>query len=76
MPTGSDKTPALYCGNFPPELKERCESIAGALRITITEFVAEILDDETRELKGSYEAIMQWYASRQSAKKKHARLAK
>jgi len=62
------KDPALYCGNFPPELKERCESIAGALRISITKFVAEILDDETRELKGSYEAIMRWYAVRLDAR--------
>jgi hypothetical protein len=64
----SDKTPALYCGNFPSELKERCESIAGALRMSISKFVEEILEDETRELKGSYETIMQWHAARLHAR--------
>jgi hypothetical protein len=62
------RNPALYCGDFPPELKERCESIAGALRMSISEFVEEILEDETRELKGSYETIMQWHAARLQAR--------
>lgn len=67
-----EKTPALYCGNFPPELKERCESIAGALRKSITEFVAEILDDETQDLKSSCEAISRWYEARLHAKVNHS----
>jgi hypothetical protein len=62
------RKPALYCGDFPVELKERCESIAGALRMSISKFVEEILEDETRELKGSYETIMQWYAARLQAR--------
>jgi hypothetical protein len=62
------RKPALYCGDFPTELKERCESIAGALRMSISKFVEEILEDETRELKGSYETIMQWHAARLQAR--------
>ena len=59
-----DKHPALYCGDFPPEIKDRCERIAGALRITITELVAGILDDETRPLKPGVDAITNWYEQR------------
>jgi len=59
--TQKDKHPALYCGDFPPEIKDRCERIAGALRITITELVARILDDETRALKPGVDAITGWY---------------
>jgi len=56
-----DKHPALYCGDFPPEIKDRCERIAGALRITITDLVAGILDDETKALKPGVDAITSWY---------------
>ena len=62
--TTKDKHPPLYCGDFSPELKERCEAIAGALRITMTEFVAGILDDETHDLQASVDAIARWYKSR------------
>jgi hypothetical protein len=38
------------------------------LRLFGRDFVAEILEDETAELKGSYDVIMQWYAARLLAK--------
>ena len=45
------KSSILYCRKFPPDLKKRCEGIAGFLGQSITEFVADILEDETREMK-------------------------
>ncbi len=62
--TTKEKNPPLYCGDFSPELKERCEAIAGALRITMTDFVAGILDDETKDLQVSVDAIARWYKGR------------
>jgi predicted DNA-binding protein len=59
----------LYCGKFPKELKERCEGIAGFLGKTITDFVAEILEHETKDLIEHHEAIKRWYEDRKKADK-------
>jgi hypothetical protein len=67
---GKKRNPALYCGDFDPNLKERCERIAGYLHKSISEFVAEILEDETLELKEHLAAIDRWYAARQKKKEK------
>jgi hypothetical protein len=67
---GKKRNPALYCGDFDPSLKERCERIAGYLHKSTSEFVAEILEDETSELKEHFAAIDRWYAARQKRKEK------
>jgi predicted DNA-binding protein len=67
---GKQKTPPLYCHNFDPELKKRCERIAGYLGKSVSDFVAEILEDETEELKEHLLAVDRWYAARQKRKKK------
>ncbi len=60
------KGDVLYCRNFPPELKERCEGLAGFLGMTISQFVAEILDEETKDQKSTHEAVKQWYKTKKS----------
>jgi hypothetical protein len=72
MPTSrkkSDKSDVLYCGKFPSELKERCEGIAGFLGKSITQFVAEVLDRETRDVIEHHAAIKRWYEAKSKAGK-------
>jgi hypothetical protein len=59
----------LYCRNFPSELKKRCEGLAGFLGMSITEFVAEILEEETKDQIPTHEAVKQWYTAKKSKRK-------
>ena len=68
-----EKANVLYCGNFPPDLKKRCEDMAGLLRQSISEFVAEILEAETldvaEDLRKASEAVTRWREIRRKAGK-------
>ena len=50
------------------ELKERCEGIAAFLGKSISEFVAELLDEETKQMKATHEAVKRWYDARSKKK--------
>lgn len=65
----SERSDVLYCGKFPAELKERCEGIAGFLGKSITQFVAEVLDRETRDIIEHHNAIKRWYEAKIKADK-------
>lgn len=65
----ASKSDILYCRKFPPELKQRCEGIAGFLGQTITEFVAAILEEETKELKEAHQTVRRWHEARQKTAK-------
>jgi predicted DNA-binding protein len=58
------KTLTLYCRNFPAELKKRCDGLAGFLGKSITDFVAEILEEETKEMIEHHEAAKRWYEAK------------
>jgi hypothetical protein len=58
------KSSTLYCRNFPAELKKRCDGLAGFLGKSITDFVAEILEEETKEMIESHEAAKRWYEAK------------
>jgi len=61
MATKKPKGPTLFCRNFPADLKKRCDGIAGFLGKSITDFVAEILEEETKEMIENHEAVKRWY---------------
>ena len=63
------KGDVLYCRNFPSELKKRCEGLAGFLGMSITEFVADILEEETREQAVTHEGVKRWYAAKKAKRK-------
>lgn len=58
------KVATLYCRNFPAELKKRCDGLAGFLGISITDFVAEILEEETKEMTNNHLAAKRWYEAK------------
>jgi hypothetical protein len=69
MANRSRKSDVLYCGKFPADLKKRCEGMAGYLGQTITDFVAEILEAETKDVKGAHDAVKQWHEGRKRSGK-------
>jgi len=69
MASPKKKGPTLFCRNFPAELKKRCDGLAGFLGMSITDFVAEILEEETKEMMENHEAAKRWYDTKVKKRK-------
>ncbi len=71
-PPTADEVDTLYCSNFPAELKKRCDDMASMLKMSLTQFVAYILDEETKSVKNDVtkarEAVERWHETRKKSK--------
>lgn len=57
----SEKRDVLYLSPFPPELKERCEGIAGFLGVSVSKFVAHVIRENTKDLDEFHASLKRKY---------------